>query len=139
METLSFGSLSKWFSNTKENNIKAPIAKNLGFPKINLLDSVLHALTNVRNICAHHGRLWNRKFTTQIPFIKQLKNELVVEHGNQTSRKLYNYLVIIIHIMHHINNGSSWRDRVKEHIKTCNLGVIEMGFPNNWENSSIWN
>ena len=28
-----------------------------------VLISVVHHLTHIRNICAHHGRLWNKRFT----------------------------------------------------------------------------
>ncbi len=31
-----------------------------------VLTSFTHHMSHVRNICAHHGRLWNRRFTVKM-------------------------------------------------------------------------
>lgn len=60
-ETLTFGTVSQAFKNLTHQNQK-PIAKALGLDGT-VLGSWLHALSYVRNLAAHHQRLWNRAYT----------------------------------------------------------------------------
>lgn len=61
MECLSFGTVSKAYSNIKDRGIRKEVGDTLDqFSEI--LKSWMKALTYTRNICAHHARLWNRFF-----------------------------------------------------------------------------
>ncbi|MDO4904112.1 MAG: Abi family protein [Lautropia sp.] len=144
VETMSLGSLSSWVAATKDNSVKREIAQKLELPTVEVLESVLHALTPVRNICAHHGRLWNRRLTLQLPRIKRLRKQMVFDQiaapkpGNTTdphsqsdqsvpasgtktqqqpAREIYNYLFVIAHLIRSISPGSSWPRRLSEHIQ----------------------
>ncbi|WP_218118031.1 Abi family protein [Pelistega sp. MC2] len=50
------------------------MAKNLGL-NAEILESWLKALNSIRNICAHHSRLWNRKLgiAIKIPQSSQIR------------------------------------------------------------------
>ena len=54
-------------------DIRGEIASEVGVTAT-VLDSWLVALNTVRNICAHHSRLWNRPFGTR-PMIPRAKND----------------------------------------------------------------
>lgn len=164
VETLTLGALSRWFKATKSTDAKREVAKSLGMPTIEVLEQVLHALTPVRNVCAHHGRLWNRRFTLQLPHIKRLKDQMVIEQitttkkpsnqcgpcgaavaqtqasvQEQASRQLYNYLLVMAHLMQRINPGSSWRQRLSLHIESATPEQQKtMGFPAVWKKMPIW-
>lgn len=164
VETLTLGALSRWIQATKSTDVKREVAKSLGMPTIEVLEQVLHALTPVRNVCAHHGRLWNRRFTLQLPHIKRLKDQMVIERitatkkqtescgqcggpleqeqavvQEQPSRQLYNYLLVMAHLMQRINPGSAWRQRLKQHIQSASTDQHNaMGFPAGWEQMTIW-
>lgn len=142
VETLSMGGLSLWISETKSTAIKTKIARSLGLPTANLLEGVLHALTPVRNICAHHSRLWNRRLTLQLPYVKRLQHLLQIETVSgqqQPSRHLYNYVIVLVHIMDNINHGSSWKTRIRDHILTATPSQqIAMGFPHDWSEMQIF-
>jgi abortive infection bacteriophage resistance protein len=60
METTTFGTLSKLYKNLKVSEYKREIAHFFGL-SIDILESWLHSLSYVRNICAHHSRLWNKR------------------------------------------------------------------------------
>jgi hypothetical protein len=61
MEALSFGAVSKIYKLAKGHiRQKISVAFNL---QHDVLESWLHALSTGRNVCAHHGRVWNRSFT----------------------------------------------------------------------------
>jgi abortive infection bacteriophage resistance protein len=60
VEEITLGMLSHLFKSLARDSDKKAIAKALGLESP-LLESWLHTLTVVRNICAHHSRLWNRE------------------------------------------------------------------------------
>ncbi len=142
VETLSLGALSRWFKATKSTEAKLEVAKSLGMPTIEVLEQVLHALTPVRNVCAHHGRLWNRRFTLQLPYIKRLQGQMALQSGVQTqqpSRQLYNYVLVMAQMMLRINPRSTWRERLMAHIQSVGAEKQHaMGFPQGWERLDVW-
>ena len=80
LEVVSLGLLSKLFLNLKKGPEKKKVAREFGLGKPEILESWMHSLANLRNICAHHSRLWNRRFTirpilpynTTYPFISNI-------------------------------------------------------------------
>ena len=60
VEEITLGTLSHLYKNLSKDSDKKAIARGLGL-EAPLLESWLHTLTAVRNICAHHSRLWNRE------------------------------------------------------------------------------
>ena len=139
VETLTFGELSKWLTNTKNNQVKKTIAKQIGLPTFTIFQSVLQALSLLRNICAHHGRLWNRKIVKGLPKIIKLKQMIVINNDNQPSRSLYNYLIIITHILQSIEAKNPWKAELVNHIKQLNNKQQQtMGFPTNWQELAFW-
>ena len=67
-EVMSLGLLSRWYKNLRPMSTRSKIAGTYNLDNM-ILQSFIHHLTEIRNICAHHSRLWNRKFTVifQLP------------------------------------------------------------------------
>ena len=77
IEVLSFGTCSKLFAHLKKRQI-ALVSNKLGLePK--LLVSWMQGLVLLRNICAHHGRLWNRKFPPHFIYLGENSGRFVWE------------------------------------------------------------
>lgn len=147
VETMTLGGLSRWIASTNDNQIKREIAKMLGMPTIEILEQVLHALTPIRNICAHHGRLWNRRFILLLPNIKRLRGQLITEliasksgeSQKQLTRESYNFLVVIQNLMLTMTPTSSWGERLAAHIQTLTPEQQgAMGFPVDWKTRQPW-
>jgi abortive infection bacteriophage resistance protein len=141
VETMSLGSLSRWFANTHGTDAKKEVSQSLGMPNIEVLEQVLHALTPVRNACAHHSRLWNRRFPIQLPAIKKYQTSLVAPNSpHHQAHYLYNYLTILALVMQKINPTGSWASRVSALI-TTELPLAQhasMGFPTDWAARPAW-
>jgi hypothetical protein len=62
------------------------------------------------------------------------------EHGefNTHSRKLYNSMIILLHFMDIIAPQHHWRSRLKSLITLYAVPVAVMGFPQDWQQRSIW-
>ena len=140
VETMSLGTLSRWFKNTKETAAKKEVMQGLKLPTIEVLEDVLHTLTPIRNICAHHGRLWNRRLAMKMPVIKRMRDRMVPPEAlNHQAHYLFNYVVVIEHLMRSINPQGTWKKRFLELLAT--VGECElrsMGFPADWEQRTPW-
>ncbi|MCJ8269295.1 MAG: Abi family protein, partial [Psychrosphaera sp.] len=140
VETLTFGELSQWFSNTADASIKKSIAKQFGLPTVEIMQSVMQSLSLIRNICAHHGRLWNRRLVKQLPYIRKLSTILQAELGSsQPKKEVYNYLVVMSVMMKAIQPDSTWQQHLKMHIQSASIEQQNaMGFAANWQQQTFW-
>jgi abortive infection bacteriophage resistance protein len=136
-EVMSLGLLSRWYSNLYPQPIRTKIAAVFEVDH-RVLQSWLHHLSVVRNLCAHHSRLWNRQFdrvSPQAPKSKPalLKDAFVAEHG------LYNTLLILIYMMNLIAPNHRWGARLVDLLEQHeDLLTEHMDFPNDWETRAIW-
>jgi abortive infection bacteriophage resistance protein len=73
LEVCNMGLLSKIFQNLKKGNEKKAITSHFGLPDIMLLENWMLCFSTLRNICAHHCRVWNRRLTPII-FPRNPKN-----------------------------------------------------------------
>jgi abortive infection bacteriophage resistance protein len=138
LEVISMGLLSKLFSNLKKGSEKKKITREFGLTKPEILESWMHAFANLRNTCAHHGRLWNRRFTAK-PQIPYNTIHTFLTNRNIHNNKLYAQLSCINYISRIISPNTSFITDLKQLINTCPLvNLHEMGFPANWEQEYIW-
>lgn len=141
VETMTLGTLSRWVANTKDNAAKKEVADGLGMPTVEVLEQVLHALTPVRNACAHHSRLWNRRMVMSLPYIKRYQTSLVPpDSPHHQAHHLYNYLTVLAVMMKTMNPNGSWRKRVSDLIQNELAPdlVPAMGFPADWTARPLW-
>jgi abortive infection bacteriophage resistance protein len=141
VETMTLGMLSRWVSNTKDNTAKKEVADGLGMPTVEVLEQVLHALTPVRNACAHHSRLWNRRMVMTLPHIKRFQASLVPPSSpHHQAHHLYNYLTVLAAMMKKMNPNGSWPQRVESLICTELEAQLlpAMGFPADWRARPLW-
>ena len=71
LEVSSFGLLSQMFRNLKKSPEKIAVVKHFGLNNIELLENWMLCFSHIRNTCAHHGRLWNRRLTAHITLSKK--------------------------------------------------------------------
>ena len=141
VETMSLGTLSRWVKNTRDNEAKMAVARTLGLPTVEVLESVLHGLTPVRNVCAHHGRLWNRRFALSLPHIKRHRASLAPPDApDHQAHHLYNYLTVLALMMARLSPGSSWRSGTIDLVRSAlpPRFVPAMGFPPDWQERPAW-
>lgn len=141
-ELMTLGELSKWFQATKENSVKSRIASDLGLPTREVCESVLQTLSYVRNICAHHGRLWNRRLVKRMPKIKRFGRDMVFDEINgseQSANLIYNALVVVVHLLHRQNTDATFRVRLQELVEEVEPEDRRaMGFPEDWKSRPVW-
>lgn len=115
-EVWDFGCMSVLFSGLPEPE-QNDIAKSYGLPADSgsVMVSWLCSLNYVRNVCAHHSRLWNRNVVDQPKLPKKgAVQALDVFHGKAwLVARPFALLCICQHLMQQINPHSSWSQRVR--------------------------
>ena len=137
---MSFGQLSRWYSNLAERALRNRIAQPLGLPETVLVPLVRH-IVDVRNICAHHGRLWNRGFRMP-PKLAQKPDPLMKtldQKATQAPARLYNGLCMIGHVVRTVAPASTWMQDLAAHLRTHpTKDLAAMGFPADWQTRPLW-
>lgn len=137
-ELMSLGHLSRWFSNLKLPKDRQEIAKCYGIDE-KILVSFLHHLTTVRNYCAHHARLWNRKFGIRMVTPNKKPLGAVASFNAKQPQSLYNTVTMLVNLADCISPDHSWRSQLIEAINQASPAmIIEMGFPQDWQKLPYW-
>lgn len=137
-ELMTLGHVSRWLQNLNLPKDRQQIANAYGLDE-RVLVSFSHHLTIVRNHCAHHGRIWNRKFSLKMQLPAKKPQHLAAALNPAEDRRLYNTLTMMAYLMHLICPDSTWTSRVKHLILSCpQARLSEMGFPHDWQQRAFW-
>jgi abortive infection bacteriophage resistance protein len=138
LEVVSMGLLSKLFENLIRGNEKKAVTAAFGLPNVAILESWMHTFSHLRNVCAHHCRLWNRRFTTT-PQLPNNPTYTFLTNRDIHPNKLYATLSCIIYVLNIINPDHSFGRKFKVLLEmSTNVNLKEMGFPKNWDKEPIW-
>lgn len=137
-ELLSFGLLSQWYAALKEPSLRQKVADPFDLDEV-IFVTFLHQLAIVRNICAHHGRLWNRTLDVSLKLPKKSPPDLATALNRVAPKKIYNTLAMIQHCLGRAELGNTWRDRLQSLVGEMPFGDPQMmGFPNDWADHKLW-
>lgn len=137
LEITSFGSLSLLFSNLNTIKEKREIADYFGVSD-SVFGSWIHSIVYLRNLCAHHSRLWNRTLSIQ-PLLPKAPRKLWLENTSIPNNKVYYMLCVILFLLQTVNPNTTFPNKLKELlIKFPNIDVSAMGFPINWKKEPLW-
>lgn len=138
LEVASMGLLSKIFSNLKKGPEKNAIAREYGLPNVAFLESWMHAISALRNLCAHHGRIWNRRLTL-IPQLLSDARYPFLRNRPINTHKIYGTLSCMSYLLARIDPGNNFNAKLKVLIQNEGLVTLkEMGFPTDWELEPVW-
>jgi abortive infection bacteriophage resistance protein len=132
LEILSIGRLSKMFASIKAVADRAAVAQRFAVDE-QILAQWLHCLSYVRNLCAHHCRLWNRKLV--------IKAAIAKKHSHLSSRtdQFYAVAIILNYMLPIIAPGATWHNRLKSLIDSSpDVPIAWAGFPANWKAEPFW-
>lgn len=135
VELMSFGMMFTFFRGV-DKQIKRNIANEYGI-KFGVLESWLYSLNTVRNICAHHGRLWNRILGIK-PLIP-IKDKQWHDPISVSNDRVFCILSLLRYMLKVAAPQSKWQNRLEMLINNySDIPVIAMGFPENWKDCPIW-
>ena len=110
MEVMSFGALSKMYHGMLRPDQRI-IARRYGVQSQDLV-TILHHLVYVRNLCAHHSRLWDRTWAIK----PSLPKGQAWQPHVPTNDRLFTTLLLLYSLMNRCPAvrafATAWRDRV---------------------------
>lgn len=139
-EVWDFGTLSMLYSGMRPEDQDA-ISIKYGVRNGRHFASWLRGLNYLRNVCAHHSRLWNRNIIDR-PKLTSRGEVAFIEHfrANVHSQvRPFFLLCIVQYLMSTINSGSSWLTRLTDHLSTfpelehLDLNLYGLGVIDGWE------
>lgn len=135
VEIMSFGSVLSLF-----RGVPTPIKQKIAYRyKVHdkVLESWLTSLNAVRNICAHHSRLWNRELGYK-PVIPA-KNKTWKTPFSIQNNRVFAVLSVIRFLIYIIIPASKWDERFKDLLVDFpEIPLKDMGFPQNWDEHEVW-
>lgn len=143
VELLEFGPLSILLKGMRFRD-RRDIARKYGIQDPQYLTSWIHVLCDIRNICAHHARLWNRNLVNQ-PRLPSKGSIQPLDHlhtSSTTQQRLYSALAIGRFLLRTIDPQTKWPQRLKAHIKSFPqspyIALSDSGFTQNWDSEDLW-
>ena len=142
LEIASFGTLSKLYKNLQyQLEEKTIIAKEFGLNRHSELYSWLEPITYIRNIIAHHSRLWSRNMVKKPT--DHLNNPKGLWFANPLTSVQTKKPFLIISCMVYLCNQITPNHQIKTKILKLiednpKIPIYKLGFLNNWENEPIW-
>jgi abortive infection bacteriophage resistance protein len=142
-EVWDFGALSTLFNGMCEVDQDA-IAVQYGVGNGRIFATWLRSLNYLRNVCAHHSRLWNRNIVDQpkLPSVTDLPWTAFFATDARARARCFLLLKITGHLLQVVNPRSSWPERMRGHMRAfpdlahLGLNVAGMGAPPDWE--AVW-
>lgn len=131
-EVWDFGTMSTLFSGMREADQDAISAK-YGISNGRTFASWLRSLNYLRNVCAHHSRLWNRNIIDQpkLPPVGEVPWVAPFVGNAHALARCYLLLCITRHLLRTVNPHSTWPQRMKQHLQQfpqlSHLGLNDAG------------
>jgi abortive infection bacteriophage resistance protein len=133
-EIWSLGTWSRTYKCLRDVLDQKAIARELGCPHV-LLESWLHAVTYVRNCCAHHSRLWNRQFTIR----PKLSAEILDANLTWLDTSFAAQAIVMQALLTKLAPVEQWPRRLAGLFdRYPRVKANVMGFPRNWRKQDFW-
>lgn len=139
MEVASLGTLSKTYENLNTTPAKKAVAQDFGLPQYRYLESWNRCMTVLRNCCAHHARVWNRRFSNKPVLPMRLPLAWIGNADRVKPHKLYAQLCCLAYMEQTVDPQCGFVRRLKALLRKYPMvDVAAMGFPSGWEEEVLW-
>lgn len=124
------------------------VAKDLGLVNAggqtlsSTLRPVLESIRVIRNVCGHHGRLWNKTITAQMPdAVRTIPSIQHIGEGSVPKHFTYEVFAVLSHLVQSASDGQDWNVRLRRLLESIPNphGPSEIGCPQGWAQQPLWN
>lgn len=144
-ELLELGQLSRLYKGLGDDDA-SEVANMFGVPTKKLMSSWLASLNYVRNLAAHHARLFNRRLQHApsrpkvgvVPLLDHLRDPDLPKGAFGT----YSALAVIAYLLRSIDGHTHWCDQTTDLLArfphSDELPVAAIGVPPTWQELPLW-
>jgi abortive infection bacteriophage resistance protein len=142
IELWDFGMLTRFFQVMHETDREA-VAVAFGLAGGRRFQGWLRAINDLRNVCAHHSRLFKRHFPTNPSFPKDIP---ALSHLNwlddKSKHRLYPLLCVLAFTLDQLPECGPWKHEVLTHFGKLDANPIaspdDFGIPSYWTTQYLW-
>ncbi len=141
IEIATFGTLSKMYKNLKSQlPQRSAIANDFGLYSAKDFSNWIEVVSLMRNIVAHHSRLWNRSLGKKIVEPKGKRDTwLNTELTELQKKKPYSVTCAIAYLCKAVNPKHGFTNSIKQLcLEYPNIPYERYGFPIRWEKAPLW-
>lgn len=145
IELLTVGQLSRLYTSLKNNQDKQEIAGFFGLHHT-VFTSWLHSVTYIRNICAHHSRLWNRELAIKPELLLKPNRPWLNANFTNNNDRCFYLLSTLKYMLYSANPSNHMKNKlVALFEKYPTVPIQYLGIPSDgsgkmidWQNEPIW-
>lgn len=139
-EVWDFGATSKLCGGLTEGD-QDYISQKYGLKNGRVFASWLETLNYLRNVCAHHSRLWNRNMERQpkLPDPAEIPSLRGFPIDAHALARCFLQVLMLTHLVKILYRGSAWPEKVISHFESfpqlehVGLNLAGMGAPKHWK------
>ncbi|MCU1637062.1 MAG: hypothetical protein JWQ68_2301 [Cryobacterium sp.] len=144
VEVFELGQLGRLYRGLQLEH-KRQISGDFGYPTQKDFGSWIAALNGIRNVAAHHSRLWNRTLVSSASRPKAGQIERL-DHlralPDNTLRKIYAPIAFLTWVIGRNGEGDEWRGKMLATLATFPenefTSLANAGFPEGWQCQGLW-
>lgn len=141
IEVASLGSISKLYFNLKKSiKSKDTIAKEFGVVNSYYLPSWLQSITQIRNMIAHHSRVWNKNLPGRPRLLaKPSYPWLTIVPSVKEHHKLYIHLCCMKYLLDRIEPNNNMATQLNSLLNNySNIDPKALGLSPKWHDEPLW-
>ncbi|MCL2727807.1 MAG: Abi family protein [Bacteroidales bacterium] len=142
LEVASMGTLSKLYKNLKVTlPERSVISKEMGINSPHVFSGWLEAIAFIRNVIAHHSRLWSRTMVKRPSM--QLNNPAGAWFANAPKQgqidKPFSTISCMVYLCKQLNQTDEIKQEIIDLIDLYpNVSIYKLGFFNHWRTETLW-
>ncbi len=142
IELWDFGMLSNFIDGMVYDD-QAALCDVLGIESPDLLVNWMRLLNFIRNVSAHHARLWNRNMSEYPKFPKATSGPFThILNDHAATSRFYSAALIMQFMLKKVAPDTQWpralSDLVDGFPEGNGISIAHAGFPQNWRDQNIW-
>ena len=141
LEVATFGTLSKMYKNLKNQlSQRSMIANEFGLYSAKEMSSWLEAISVLRNIIAHHSRLWNRNLAKQPTNLKGHRDKwLNTPLSDNQKKKPYGVITAMLYLCNAVYSENRIKQKLLQLLdSSADIPYARLGFTGDWRKEPIW-
>jgi abortive infection bacteriophage resistance protein len=136
-EIIPLGVLCSIYNNLKSTGVRKKVAAlfKLPFP---VFSSWILVLANLRNVCCHHNRIWNKNH----PVVPAPLNSPAfpwIDGSATDMKRIYYRICIIKYLLFTVSPNNTFTGKLKSLLAEYpTIDIRAMGFPVGWQGEPLW-
>ncbi|GHS98682.1 CAAX amino protease [Bacteroidia bacterium] len=136
-EIVTLGILCTTYNNLKSKNLRKKVANHFGL-SVPVFASWIMILANLRNLCGHHVRLWNKEISI-IPVDLQTPSFPWIDSSTTDMKRVYYRICMIKYLLFSVSPDNTFTEKLKSLLaQSPTIDIKAMGFPADWEKEPLW-